>query len=566
MNKAVAKRLFDVSVLILLFLSICLCFTKIGFLLGGSVNGHLFIVYLLIAILVFCIFSIENNIEKMTSILFFILVLVGSIALNIKVFDMSYDGSAYQEMAIGLLANGWNPTRMSAEEFVSLSDLELMGKIHDIWIDHYANGTWTIASVIYAFTGYIEGGKAINILSIIAIFGILNYYVQKWKRCSFFSYVISFLASVNPITLGQIFTNYVDGMLMLYLELGILAWFIILKENDKRDKKIGFALLSCSIVFCANIKFTALFFIGIYTIVVYIIILLRAFKENRLKKVFVKLTSLLAAMVILSVGVIGYSPYVTNCINEGNPLYPLIGKGKVDIMTDNQPDSFLRLNSIEKLGISLFSQVDNINANVDRKPQLKIPFSVSIEEIKQCSVDTRVAGFGPWFGEIIVISGIVLSVNFGKRIRKKQEINVYYVALLMLSVVLMLFFTGNWWARYSAYEYFIVLAVLFIMEFRKGRIAEKIFNVVFCLMLFVNTMFFLHGNIEAVQNSKYIRTTMENLANVSESFVVELNLVNEDLSGAQFNLKDYGIDYSISNEYFSADGIYCGYTYRIKER
>ena len=59
--------------------------------------------------------------------------------------------------------------------------------------------------------------------------------------------------------------------------------------------------------------------------------------------------------LIFSVCIIGFNPYVTNTINNGNPLYPLAGKDKIDIMTPNTPASFRYDGQFEKLIKSLLA-------------------------------------------------------------------------------------------------------------------------------------------------------------------------------------------------------------------
>lgn len=273
-------------------------------------------------------------------------------------------------------------------------------------------------------------------------------------------------------------------------------------------------------------------------------------------------------IVLFSVCLVGYSPYITNIIDDGNPLYPLYGKGSVDIMTNNQPKSFAEMNSIEKLTISLFSKVDNININVDREPELKIPFTVTAEEIQQCSVDTRISGYGPWFSGILLITRFVLFIKFIVSLKEKKLQNVYFVGFMFLCVILMLFFTGNWWARYSLYQYFLVVGVFLVFDYSKKSKVRDIFLMSFAVIILINTMFFNVGNYNAYVATKNIQNTLINLSNVSadERYVVEINLVAPDMSGAQYNLKDYNVKYTIPDEEFSSDGIYAGYTYRIIEK
>lgn len=559
------KIIYDVAILILLFLTVCLCSTKMLFLLGGRVDSVLFVLSLFIAIELFCFIRKGTILLKIGDIILFGIIMASAIFISGRVFDISYDGMAYHEMAIGLLKNGWNPIKMGAEEFVRLEELPLLGNVFGFPNDYYADAKEVIGSVIYSFTGYIETAKSVNILAMLAVFGISNFYISKFTSYRCFNYMISLLLVANPITLGQLFTNYVDGLLMLFLELGVLAWFIIIKSSDFHEKRKGFFLLFCSILFCGNIKVSGLFFIGVYSILFYSVILVKSYYKGNLKEVLIKITSILASMVIVATCLIGFFPYITNCIKKGNPIYPLMGKDKVDILSDQQPLSFQNLSNVKKLVISLFSKVDNMNINVEREPEWKIPFSIWEGEIQRCSADTRISGFGPWFSGILIVAVIYFIFYIGKKIMKKQKLDPYAIVFMAGNVILMLFFTGNWWARLSAFEYFFALGILFLMEFTKERKLKSIVNGVICLLILSNSLFFCYGYKDIFAFSNSVRVNLRYLAEISKDKQIEVNLLQYDLSGAQFNLQDYGIRYTISEENFSADGIYAGYTYRIKE-
>ena len=76
-----------------------------------------------------------------------------------SVFDWSYDGMYYHKQAIITLADGWNPLRMSSEDFNWLNgtmDLSL-------WLDNYPKGIWICSAAVYALTGFLETAKSVNI-------------------------------------------------------------------------------------------------------------------------------------------------------------------------------------------------------------------------------------------------------------------------------------------------------------------------------------------------------------------------------------------------------------------
>lgn len=560
------QKIYDISTLLLLFLTICLVCTKLLFYFGGKESKYLFLVYTGGSIALYCFLRKESIRDKVCTVLIFIIILSGVIWLNIKVFDFSYDGCGYHEMGIGLMAHGWNPIKESADIFIESEGLDLLGNSHAMWIDHYASGTWTIASIFYTFTGYIESGKAINLLSVFILFGIINFYVAKWKGHSgLFNYMFAFLCTVNPITLAQLFTNYVDGILGLFMELGILSWFIILKGNTSRERLNGFLFLLCSILFCSNIKVSGFFFIGIYTIIAYAIILFRNYKNRiKFKQVFTKLTILLAGMVFFAVCIIGYHPYITNLIQHRNPIYPIMSE--INIMDGQYPKSFEGKGNTQRAIVSLFSKVDSINSNDNREPVIKIPFTVSKEEIQRCSYDTRISGFGPWFSGIFIVSFIYLIYYFGIKKRELDErdidnAEIYFIVIMIMNVILTLFFEGSWWARFSMYEYFIPLGVLYLMIEDKG-----IIKAIFCFLFLVNNFFFCRNYIGLFSASDFMRTNLEYLSDVSQKEEMEICSSIADWSGSQFNFEDYGIIYSISNEKFEdgAGGIGWGYTYSVK--
>ena len=108
----------------------------------------------------------------------------------------------------------------------------------------------------------------------------------------------------------------------------------------------------------------------------------------------------------------GAPTYVTNTLKNKNPFFPLMGEGSIDIMSLNSPASFLNKPNIYKLFFSIFGRFENtcvMMGDDGKLPEIKIPFTFSLEEIGRFRVlqpDTRISGFGLFFGGILIFSFI----------------------------------------------------------------------------------------------------------------------------------------------------------------
>ncbi|HEX8909356.1 MAG TPA: hypothetical protein VF805_09130, partial [Anaeromyxobacteraceae bacterium] len=86
-------------------------------------------------------------------------VLVGAALLAAACWDLSYDGQAYHQSAVSLLARGWNPLAGS---------LPREATVHRLWLEHYLRGPELAAAVVVAATGSLEGGKVFAIALVAA--------------------------------------------------------------------------------------------------------------------------------------------------------------------------------------------------------------------------------------------------------------------------------------------------------------------------------------------------------------------------------------------------------------
>ena len=192
--------------------------------------------------------------------------------------------------------------------------------------------------------------------------------MKKWQAL-----MLSLVLSFNPLVLAQLFTYYVDGIMALYIYMLVLALLILYDDSIELISKTEKWLIVASIIiFVMNIKFTGAFFACLFTIPFYVLDLIKNKKAEKFWKYFFVQTSIFALIVVIGILFVGASSYVKNTIFFKNPLYPLAGEGKVDIVTNMQPESFGSKSRFVKLFESLFAKTENITYASGNDPQLKI--------------------------------------------------------------------------------------------------------------------------------------------------------------------------------------------------
>lgn len=343
-------------------------------------------------------------------------------------YDISYDGQVYHQEAVGQLTRHWNPL----QEYLSKEKSSSA-----VLLNHYAKGPWLYEAALLTATGQIEQSKVFNIVLIIASFLVTLSALQGCRKFTLRqSICLSVIMALNPISIYQALSFYIDGQLASLL-LCLLA--LTFRLVNRPDKIVLFTFLM-SIGLVVNIKFTGVVY-GIVCIALgggWLWLL----KKKHLYGDFAK-ASILG--LFLGICVIGYNPYITNTVYYGHPFYPLYGGGpdKMDIMTSNSPQGFMKMSSMEKLYVATFSMSTN---QFDRKePQLKIPFTVEPQELRPFvyGADIRIGGFGPWFSGSLIVAFILLLL-----LKKKTE-NFLYSAGILGSIMLSVLINPEaWWARY----------------------------------------------------------------------------------------------------------------------
>lgn len=550
--------IFDIGVLILSFIVIDIMVTTLFQFINIPMSIANVIVSSIITIAVYLFLRRKNikrdYIYRCISIVVAIILVIISTYLISYTYDLTADGNYYHKVAIGILNEGWNPTRQSSLDYIKDNNPEMADEKMCLWIDHYPKATWNFAASIYSITGDIESGKVIVFLTMISVACLVFAYLSKRHLKIWQSAIVSILLVVNPIICAQMFSYYVDGIMGLYIYAIILFLIMI---TDKKFDYIGdtekWLLLASSIIICMNIKFTGLLFSGIFSILFYLSWLYKSWKNNEFKKNIIKLTSRFAIIVVIGVVIVGFSSYVKNTIDHKNPLYPLFGEGKVDIITIMQPVSFGSKNRAEKLFESIFSKSENVLYSTGEDPELKVPFTVSEEEKQGLGIpDLRIGGYGVLFSGIFIISIAILIFSIIPFYKINKKMGTYILLILLGVILTTVMLDEAWWARYSPQLYLIPiisLFVLFVIANNCSKFTKLILNVIaifVSVILVINCLYFIKWRINDLNIARGINKNFYYFTEEKEEEeVVNIALTSKEAYGILFYLKDRNIKYNL---------------------
>ncbi len=390
-----------------------------------------------------------------------------ALAISLFFFDTSCDGQYYHQEAVIALAGDWNPLREAILPAPAFPD----------FIFYFPKGAWIIQATIYKAVGFIESGKAINVLLITASFFSVRTALGAMGRLDGRARNgMALLLALNPVAVCQMFSFMVDGVLAsLFLILS--SQLLILLRDPSR---LNFIMPGLAAVLLINVKSSglpfALFLLGAYSVIAVV----HRWKEVR--------TAVFQGSAILFIGIFlfGYNPYVTNTLSTGNPFHRVFGEGATNTVDGHVHDDFLKKTRVEKFALSIFSRSMN---SLHDPPELKIPFSVSPREmIPFFSPDARIGGWGPLFGgAFLVAAAMVIVAAF----RRSPHLGLALAAGLALSVSIFVF-PEPWWARYVPQVWilpFVAIVYSYCMEGKIPRILRTIALTTLALnVFFVTTM------------------------------------------------------------------------------
>ncbi|TBL72447.1 hypothetical protein [Paenibacillus thalictri] len=362
-------------------------------------------------------------------------------------YDLSYDGQAYHQEAIIHLAEGWNPAY----------DKELAVPTgQSLWINHYAKAAEIAAASVYMATGHLEQSKLINLLAIFAS-GLLSagalLALKPGNRIS--AWVVAALLALNPVSVYQSFTFYVDGLLgsllLCLLALGCLAFV--------RPGWLTLTAYTLAMIMIMNIKFTAIAYAGVLTVAL-LVALYMSEQFGWLKRLF----RIAAVGGIIGALIVGYNPYVTNTLHYGHPFYPLAGENAIDVVKNFTPRNLERMNRFEQVAASYFAEPMG-NDTAKKPTQFRWPFTFSAKELPTfAETDVAVAGFGPLFSGALLLALLVLALAFRRRPAIALAAGGVIAALAVSSFIN----PAAWWARYVPQLWIVPLICVWLAFCLKG--------------------------------------------------------------------------------------------------
>ena len=487
MKKQASNISFSLGIGLLTFIFLVVSLTSLAFFAGGGVSIAWPIASFIAAgAITYHQLAKHNVVKRNYWMLAFAIVIVASIMFATSSLDTSYDGNSYHKTAIGALKNGWNPLKQGLNNFnVSGDNPQQLrgGKNYDrgndaLWSDHYPKMTWLFASSIYKMTGNIESGKAITplvaVTTFLFAFSLIGRKLDRNKTI-----MLSALLALNPVIVTQIYSYYNDGILgNLVIMLLILLSILVLNRSETklREQYIVYAAIFMVLALAINVKFTGLAYAGITTACYFFFFLI--YKKWSTVKALA--TTGIAAL-IFGILVIGSTSYVENTVTNRNPLFPLAGEGKVDIITENQPLSYADKPGLHKFFEANLSPTSNIGYQGslmygDTKP--KTPFTISIDELHTLSSkypDIRQAGYGVWFGGILLLTtaiGILILIRYRKDL-SPRSMAVFILPTLSVLIIIVAFDT-SWWARYLPQLYIVPVLVVIALFIKRIQVVPYV--------------------------------------------------------------------------------------------
>lgn len=426
--------------------------------------------YILIASFLLAIFTAHRQLK----VDFFLLILVNIVITGLSFclahffFDTSWDGTSYHMDAIFALNEGWNPIYQYLHVFKNPDNT-------DLWTNYFAKSSWYFSCLMLKFfqdVNIIKSGHFI--LSCSAGFYAFSW-LHRYHVKNLPSFLISTLIIFNPVFLTQWASNYVDSAIYSLFLIVLLSSMEVKKPQQYADK-ICFIFATALL---ATMKASGIIF-GI--VVGFVVIYGSLYK----KKEFQRWVKSIIAIICLVI-VMGASPYITNLLQGRNPLFPLLGNGAVDILTDQTNKvNISGFNKLAQLVISLTSVPANqiIPSHYPPAKKFLLPAGLPIFS----TTDVRLSGWGPFFMEIFFFSLplIVFGLN-------QKKLRCLFITLFLMILI----FPAPWWARYSPMIYFLPLMGVAVAFIHKNKLFSYLAYFVLFL-LFINNIiigkFYLQEN------------------------------------------------------------------------
>ena len=444
--------------------------------------------------------------------------------INRNIYDTSWDGQGYQAEAILRLMNGWNPLRDVLPEGVA-SPLKLR---------FYAKGSWITAAALNIFVGDIEAGKALHLTLMLAAWLFSLAAVSTIAGLAWpYKVMVSLVLAINPVSICQMFTYYVDGQLGSLL-ISAVSLMILLARRPDRVLMLSLMLI---VVLTINVKLSGAVYIGIITIGYWSWYVLA--KRERWGEFGVWLFG----GGVVGGAFIGFNPYVNEFLSRfyASRLLPSVQDSlsvlKIAVYPD-APPNFFGKSSFEQLLISLFSKSEVLFWSPARPSRLKLPFTVSRDEIQVFwAPDVRTGGFGPLFSGALILSFLIL-VTYIWKYRHAFKDNIPLLVLVALTILSATPNPMMWWARFAP-QFWMAPPIVGLIgcSFARSATVRSLALILF-LTLSINSLLVASTNLRATRYaSRAVWEELNQLRDKSEPIAVQFN----GFGAARYRFQQQGV-------------------------
>jgi len=154
----------------------------------------------------------------------FLALLAASLYVASIFYDQSFDGRWYHQEGVIQLNRGFDPFRQTLDEnslpghVWSIASTRMPMSSSPLWINHYPKGSEIVAASIFALRMGMEAAKGFNFL-LLASAILLTYgtFLEYWPGRHRTAALLAAAIGLNPVVVGQLWSNYNDGQLYLLL-------------------------------------------------------------------------------------------------------------------------------------------------------------------------------------------------------------------------------------------------------------------------------------------------------------------------------------------------------------
>lgn len=455
--------------------------------------------------------------------------LVAILAISVIVFsylsDYSYDGLYYQLPGAIALEEGWNPFSETTKS---------------IWIDNYPHGIWYLRAAVDVATSGFDLGRIVNVLFCFTSYWSLQYWIAGaiGSRLTVLDRVLIALAAFNPIVIGELLTNLVDGVLCS-LSLSLLCYSMLIQKEPGKYALLG-AAATC--ILLVNTKLTGLAFAFIIISGALLMQWIYAGLSFRWIKLEFARMMALAVAGLVSVVLVGYRPYVTNVVDHGAVIYPPFDK----ILGGAIPPNLRGADHLTKLAHALFAQTaSGINGE---DSILKWPVQIRLSEFAASTGVSRSGGFGPFFGLFFVSTMACFIRSFLSPTR--GQLHREFLTAAGIILFLCIIFPEPWWGRYIP-----MLPASLILLLVAGRecVCRFVLAIPCLLLIFNIAPFVAKAGWSGYLQTRYIRSALESIAQLTPQRQIKMSNAGRSIDYSRYiehllSRRGFNLRYSECND------------------